>query len=578
MPPNAPVQAYDLSAVDEITLNKLSDGAGAGSSQSSGTWLTREARLSGPAACTKVEEGPLAKEVPLPSHIPGLAPPIELVESIQVGRASRRSQRVQRWLAEQQHLTTDMDAATSDSATTASGAVCNPHSDYPSMSSRTIRKEDGDEAGLLRSFVIVEEDGLPVRGVEGLPGLGSTYGFEVRSLPTVDEVAEQTSQNDQVCVDYPHNDFSPPVVPYAHSTHTSSLRAPRPMSVLSITSWRNLPFAKTLPQRYFPTSEEPVDLSTPPQTPKKNVRVRRRSPIPETFRDTDVPAISKNSRTAQNKTSTGTLRASEIPRSMRQRLSNLVRVHGHAGSSSESPGSTKAPDSPRPSTSTSSVTATTSTAVENELLSEMRANAGRHLPKFTLNLSKAARLAPIDLSSPTRSTFSSSTQTISTPSAPSRCGDAPYTVPPLPPLPFPPTEPAQSPALSKKRSQINVFRDRGYNASSSALSTLSITSIGSIATSIGGRSSNVFSGSSSAKRKKLVVSGIERDDTAAVEGLRRWCERFGELRQITRMPNGDLLIDFKRADVADTVCRISARVHIPDVGSVNMTWISGKKR
>lgn len=87
----------------------------------------------------------------------------------------------------------------------------------------------------------------------------------------------------------------------------------------------------------------------------------------------------------------------------------------------------------------------------------------------------------------------------------------------------------------------------------------------------------MLTGSTTVKRKRLVVSGIGWDDTAAVEGLRRWCERFGELRQVTRMPNGDFLIDFKRADVADTVCRISARVHIDGVGSVNMSWTTGKR-
>ena len=63
------------------------------------------------------------------------------------------------------------------------------------------------------------------------------------------------------------------------------------------------------------------------------------------------------------------------------------------------------------------------------------------------------------------------------------------------------------------------------------------------------------------------------------------------------MPNGDLHIDFRKAEVADTVrlsysrffwwdmsqrilmqvCRINARVHINGVGSVLLSWYSGKK-
>lgn len=79
------------------------------------------------------------------------------------------------------------------------------------------------------------------------------------------------------------------------------------------------------------------------------------------------------------------------------------------------------------------------------------------------------------------------------------------------------------------------------------------------------------------RKKKLVVSGIAKDDQLRLEGVRKWCESFGEVNQITRMPNGDLHIDFRKAEVADTVCRINARVHIAGVGSVSLSWYSGKK-
>lgn len=90
----------------------------------------------------------------------------------------------------------------------------------------------------------------------------------------------------------------------------------------------------------------------------------------------------------------------------------------------------------------------------------------------------------------------------------------------------------------------------------------------------------MFSGATSGRRKKLVVSGIERDNFDAIEGLQRWCEvrgylfffpkscadrsrifsqKFGELRTITRMPNGDLHVDFKRTEVADTVSAVFHR-------------------
>ena len=72
---------------------------------------------------------------------------------------------------------------------------------------------------------------------------------------------------------------------------------------------------------------------------------------------------------------------------------------------------------------------------------------------------------------------------------------------------------------------------------------------------------------------------------------------FGEIRQISRAPNGDLHVDFRRADVADTVCiyffallldlpltpsvkvcRVRAKVFIAGVGSVQLSWYTGEKR
>lgn len=79
------------------------------------------------------------------------------------------------------------------------------------------------------------------------------------------------------------------------------------------------------------------------------------------------------------------------------------------------------------------------------------------------------------------------------------------------------------------------------------------------------------------RKKKLVVSGIAKGDQARLEAVRKWCESFGEVNQITRMPNGDLHIDFRKAEVADTVCRVNAQVHIAGVGSVSLSWYSGKR-
>ncbi|KAI0756859.1 hypothetical protein C8Q80DRAFT_1264869 [Daedaleopsis nitida] len=79
------------------------------------------------------------------------------------------------------------------------------------------------------------------------------------------------------------------------------------------------------------------------------------------------------------------------------------------------------------------------------------------------------------------------------------------------------------------------------------------------------------------KKRKLIISGIPPDDERRFEAVRKWCESFGELSSINRAPNGDLHIDFRKVEVADTVCRLNARVYISGVGSVCLSWFTGKR-
>jgi len=78
------------------------------------------------------------------------------------------------------------------------------------------------------------------------------------------------------------------------------------------------------------------------------------------------------------------------------------------------------------------------------------------------------------------------------------------------------------------------------------------------------------------KKKKLVIRGVRSNERRKLEAARRWCERFGEVNQIVRMPNEDLHVDFKSAEVAETVCRLRAKVFISGVGSVYLSWYVGK--
>jgi len=80
------------------------------------------------------------------------------------------------------------------------------------------------------------------------------------------------------------------------------------------------------------------------------------------------------------------------------------------------------------------------------------------------------------------------------------------------------------------------------------------------------------------RKKKLVVSGIGVNEVGKLEAMKKWCESFGEVTQINRMPNGDLHVHFRKAEVAETVCRVRARVTISGVGSVHLSWFIGDKR
>jgi hypothetical protein len=78
----------------------------------------------------------------------------------------------------------------------------------------------------------------------------------------------------------------------------------------------------------------------------------------------------------------------------------------------------------------------------------------------------------------------------------------------------------------------------------------------------------------SPKHKMLVISGA---GPLQEEGVKHWCEGFGEVSQMRHMPNGDLWVKFRKEEVADTVCRLQATVFIREVGSVSLSWFSGRK-
>jgi len=79
------------------------------------------------------------------------------------------------------------------------------------------------------------------------------------------------------------------------------------------------------------------------------------------------------------------------------------------------------------------------------------------------------------------------------------------------------------------------------------------------------------------RKRKLIISGIPPGDEKRYEAVKKWCESFGEVNSISREFNGNLYVDFRKAEVADTVCRLQARVYIKGVGSVCLSYFTGKK-
>ncbi|KLO20671.1 hypothetical protein SCHPADRAFT_934492 [Schizopora paradoxa] len=465
----------------------------------------------------------------------------------------RSSRRVERWLNEQQFFSTSRHtrSGSEDSGfwqpptpkPDSFGAPSNPGLAYPNLAHcpPLFREREDDDDASTDSFVVVEEASTPTNDMP-------RPVFQVNG-----------------------NDFTPPATPSTNTfrnTPTTTRTPSRP--------WRNINLPMTVPARLSSPGAH-IALITAHQTPKKSVF--RRLPLPDAFRPA-APAPTKvvlpsseNCRTSRQ--NQHKLDTSITPKASRYRLSSFSRTEAVKSLPGES-------SSPRPSTSTSS--AATSTFVDNypsnstlAVPEEKVSASNRFRSRFALSLTKASqRLGAsyavpekagtlhnrefVGLESPSKASFVSqdattSRSTFSSGSSPPSHSDidtASYLAPSVA---------VKDPAATMKKKTASIFKERGNNGSTSALSV--------------GRGT-VFS--SAAKRKKLVVSGLAKGDGAALEGLRKWCETFGELREISRLPNGDLLVDFKRAEVADTVCRISAQVFIDGVGSVFLSWCTGKKR
>ncbi|KZT02483.1 uncharacterized protein LAESUDRAFT_730229 [Laetiporus sulphureus 93-53] len=94
---------------------------------------------------------------------------------------------------------------------------------------------------------------------------------------------------------------------------------------------------------------------------------------------------------------------------------------------------------------------------------------------------------------------------------------------------------------------------------------------------LGSVSSALGSPGRARRKRKLIISGIPADDERRYSAAKKWCESFGDLNYFERTPSGDIHVDFRKTEVAETVCRLQARVYIKGVGSVCLSYFTGKR-
>ncbi|KIK63812.1 hypothetical protein GYMLUDRAFT_71933 [Collybiopsis luxurians FD-317 M1] len=120
-----------------------------------------------------------------------------------------------------------------------------------------------------------------------------------------------------------------------------------------------------------------------------------------------------------------------------------------------------------------------------------------------------------------------------------------------------------SSSIDSNSSSIERYSQKKRRSLGLSLGNVSIGTIGGI------RSPK---GTTRRKKRKLVISGVDVDDTRAYQAVKGWCEGFGEVRKFERQDNGNLVVDWRRRSVGDLVCRVQANVVIKGAGSVGLSW------
>ncbi|KIL00988.1 hypothetical protein PAXRUDRAFT_820995 [Paxillus rubicundulus Ve08.2h10] len=434
----------------------------------------------------------------------------------------RRSSRVSRWLLELQSQSTP--SSPSDvldlSDVLPVGTQCNPYLAYPHMSMAAVRRSL-DDADSMHDYVVVDDD-----LVQECPQEGPLHAQESR-----DPSAPADTANTIRLINAPQ------------SLRHSHLSTPSPT---------------------IATTRTPSRLSIFQRSSRGNSTSAANSP-------------SRHARTASTQTSLFPHALSSLEDSHTHSSRWRPSVLGHFSSPSV-PGARLAPgdsltDRSRPSMSSTNTCSSFTTPTTTTMYEDGDSPAPSSTPSKSSSIFGSLRARSHTDGTSFQSFFKSDSASASSPA--------------LRPLPasalhLPERRPTPS-SLARKASMIRLpFATKSRSNQSWALNQILVEEPDDSHPRV------LFTGkhngprmslsSRQAKKKKLVISGIPLGDTRRLEAVQRWCQSFGEVDQITRMPNGDLHVNFQKAEVADTVCRVRAKVQIAGVGSVHLSWITGKQR
>lgn len=446
-----------------------------------------------------------------------------------------RSSRLSKWLEELRvdsptvQRSDDLNVSTNMEAV---GTECNPYLAYPHLSLATVRRSM-DDATSMHDYVVVDdgdvqeyippEEPVDVKGAHGQSTLADTAG---------------TCQQSTICLSTP---------PSRHQFHLS-IRSPSPAT--------------------SSVSRSPSRLSMF----QRSSRATSNSEASNPYNHNRSSSLHTSHLVAEARSEERCRHSS--PSSWRWRPSVLGHFaslsDGDARSSTrDSPGSSSRPSMSSTTTSSSYATPSTNMMYEDEapLVPPSTPQKSHFFGSLRLRSQKAVTSSLSLFTTETSSSFpaslslpASEPQLSQPPGFPGSLARKSSTIR----LPFSPKSKALDSAFPNIFAEApDAMRPRVVYTGKSHVPRVSLSSI---------------AGQSRSTKKKLVIGGIAPEDVKRLEAVQKWCQSFGEVDQITRMPNGDLHVNFHKAEVADTVCRVRAKVYIAGVGSVHLSWYSGNKR